>query len=58
MNRTVWQQDVLGSIADALQLTELLAAQEVNVHVDTLLHRRNLREDTSDVQEGFDVTLA
>ena len=48
----------LVDIRRTLHLTELLTTQEVDMHIDALLHRHNLRRQPPDVKEGFDVTPA
>ena len=39
------------NIADAFNLAELVALEEVDVHVDAFLHGRNVRVDTANVEE-------
>ena len=48
----------LDRIANALELTEFLASEKVDVHVDTLLHRRDLSINAPDVEERLDVAFA
>ena len=49
---------LLGGVTDAFEFPELLAPEQVNVHVDAFLHWCNFREDTADVEEGFYIALA
>ena len=45
----------LGGIGDTLCVAELLAAEEVDVHVDALLHGGDLWVYASDIEERLDV---
>lgn len=51
-------RNLLRYITDTLHFPKFLSAEQVDVHVDTLLKRRYLRIDSTDIEERFDVTSA
>ena len=52
------QVNALGGIGDTLGIAELFAAQEVDVHVDTLLHRGDLWVYAPNIEERLDIAPA
>ena len=49
---------VLGRVANTLELPELFAAKQVDVHVDALLHGGDICKYAANVEERLDVALA
>ena len=47
--------DSLCSITDTLINSELLSAKQIDVHIDALLHRRDVWKDATNVKERLHV---
>jgi hypothetical protein len=48
---------ILHNVVNALHHSELFTAEEIDMHVDPLLERCNLRKDATDVKEGLDIAV-
>jgi hypothetical protein len=48
---------ILHNVVDALHYSELFTTEEIDMHVDPLLERCNLRKYATDVQEGLDIAV-
>ena len=50
--------NALGGVADAFVRTELLSAEQVDVHIDSLLHWRYVCVYAANVEERFDIAAS
>ena len=51
-------KNVLGDVADTLHVPELVPPEQVDVHVDALLERRDFGIQPPDTKECLDVAVA
>ena len=52
------ERDLLGDITNTLHLSKLVSAQQIDVHIDAFLHRRDFGVYPTDVEEGLCVAPA